>query len=173
MELEEIMIEFKRFTEFPRGTMYEILADAYSYDERNKLIWDDNWRESDDFFYDNPEIADKYGIVTCLDGEPIGFVTWDPRQKPEYVEIGHNAIREAYKGNGYGHMQLAEAIRRIKEYEGLKRIIVCTNDSLVAPRNYESVGFVLYDRKENNTDSAYNGDYLYYEISLETVNTCL
>ena len=32
-----------------------------------------------DFFYDNPEIADKYGLVTCIDGEPIGFVTWDPR----------------------------------------------------------------------------------------------
>lgn len=161
------MIEFKRFTDFPRGTMYEILADAYSYDERNKTVWDENWVQSDDFFYDNPEIADRYGIVTCLDGFPIGFVTWDPRKRPEYVEIGHNAIREAYKGRGYGRMQLSEAIRRIKEYEGLKRIIVCTNSNLVAPKNYESVGFCLYDRKINNTDSAYNGDYLYYEICLE------
>lgn len=161
------MLEFKKFTDFPRGMMYEILADAYSYDERNKAVWDDNWHESDDFFYDNPEIAEKYGLVTCLDGYPIGFVTWDPRQRPEYVEIGHNAIREAYKRQGYGHMQLAEAISRIKKYEGLKRIIVCTNSKLIAPKNYESVGFVLYDRKANNTDSAYNGEYLYYEISLE------
>lgn len=29
------MIELRKFTEFPRGTMYDILCDAYSYDERN------------------------------------------------------------------------------------------------------------------------------------------
>ena len=39
----------------------------------------------------------KCGQVTCVDGEPIGFVTWDPRNRPEYVEIGHNGIREKYK----------------------------------------------------------------------------
>ena len=69
------------------------------------------------FFYDNPEIAEKYGLVTCIDGEPAGFVTWDPR-----------------------------------------------NSNLAAPKNYESVGFTLYDRKPNETESTYTGDYLYYEI---------
>lgn len=160
------MIEFRRFTEFPRGTLYDILQDAYSYDPRNKEVWDDNWHQSDDFFYDNPSIADKYGLVTCVDGYPIGFVTWDPRYIPDYVEIGHNGIRSAYKRKGYGHMQLEEAIRRIRTYEGLQRIIVCTNSNFVAPKNYESVGFKLYDRKANETESAYAGDYLYYEIVL-------
>ena len=46
--------------------------------------------------------------------KPIGFVTWDPRNRPEYVEIGHNGIRENYKGRGYGRLQLEEAIRRIR-----------------------------------------------------------
>lgn len=140
-------IAFKQFSEFPKGTLYDILQDAYSFDSRNKEIWDKNWHESDDFFYDNPEIADKYGLVTCIDNEPIGFVTWDPRQRPEYVEIGHNGIRTQYKGNGYGRMQLEEAIHRIRKYDNLKRIIVCTNSNFVAPKNYESVGFKLYDRK--------------------------
>ena len=159
-------VEFKKFSDFPRGTMYDILVDAYSFDPRNRQIWDSNWKESDDFFYDHPEIADQYGLITCLQGEPIGFVTWDPRNRPAYVEIGHNGIREKYKGRGYGHLQLEEALRRIRTYEGLKRIIVCTNSSLVAPRNYESVGFVLYDRKPNETESSFTGDYLWYEIIL-------
>lgn len=159
-------ISFKKFSEFPRGTMYDILRDAYSFDSRNIEIWNDNWLESDAFFYDNPEIADKYGLVTCLDDYPIGFVTWDPCNIPEYVEIGHNGIRSAYKGNGYGRLQLQEAIRRISSYDGLKKIIVCTNSNFVAPRNYESVGFKLYDRKVNDSESAYTGDYLYYEIVL-------
>lgn len=160
------MIEFRKFTDFPRGTLYDILQDAYSFDLRNKEIWDVNWHESDDFFYDNPEIADKYGLVTCVDEYPIGFVIWDPRNIPEYVEIGHNGIRSSYKRKGYGRLQLQEAIRRIKSYDGLKRIIVCTNGNFVAPRNYESVGFKLYDRKTNNSESAYTGDYLYYEMKL-------
>lgn len=29
--------------------MYDILRDAYSYDSRNKIIWDENWQESDNF----------------------------------------------------------------------------------------------------------------------------
>lgn len=43
------MVYFRKFTEFPRGTMYDILNDAYSYDPRNKIIWDENWQESDNF----------------------------------------------------------------------------------------------------------------------------
>ena len=160
------MTEFKKLTDFPPGTLYSILADAYSFDERNKQIWDADWKETDDFFCDNPGIADQYSLVTCLDGEPIGFVTWDPRHRPEYVEIGHNGIREQYKGRGYGRMQLEEALRRIRQYEGLKRIIVCTNGNLIASRNYESAGFTLYDRKPNNTETAYTGDYLWYQIIL-------
>ena len=57
------MLEFKKFSDFPRGTMYDILCDAYSYDDRNKGIWDSNWKESDDFFYENPGDALRVGEV--------------------------------------------------------------------------------------------------------------
>lgn len=124
------MVCFRKFTEFPRRTIYDILHDAYSYDSGNKIIWDDLHR-------------------------------------PEQVEIGRNGIREKFKRKGYGHMQLAEAIRRIKEYDGLQKIIVCTNSNLIAPKNYESVGIKLYNRKENNTESAYTVSYLYYSMNLQ------
>jgi hypothetical protein len=45
-----------------------------------------------------------------LDGEPIGHISWDPRNLPEYVAIGYNCIASKYKGNGYGKRQLQEAI---------------------------------------------------------------
>ena len=159
-------LEFKKLTDFGRGIVLDILRDAYSFDARCAACWDGNWRETDDFFFDNPRIAEKYGFVTCLAGEPIGFITWDPRRRPEYVEIGHNGIRAAYKGRGYGKAQLNEALRRIRQYEGLKEIRVLTNGNLVAPRNYESAGFALYDRRENRGETAFSGDYLYYRILL-------
>ena len=68
---------------------------VYSFDERCAECWDENWKQSDDFFFDNP-----------------------------------------------------------------------TNSNLVAPKNYESVGFVLHDQKENNDEAAFSGDYLYYRIQL-------
>ena len=130
------------------------------------VCWDGNWKETDDFFFDHPEIADKYAFITCFHEEPIGIVSWDPGNRPEYVEIGHNGIRTAFKGNGFGKAQLAEALRRIREYERLREIRVLTNSNLIAPKNYESVGFVLYDRKENPGETAFAGDYLYYRIQL-------
>lgn len=54
----------------------------------------------------------------------------------------------------------------VKKYNDLKEIKVWTNSNLVAPRNYESVGFSLYSSKPNDTDSAFSGDYLYYRILL-------
>lgn len=158
------MIGFRKVSDFPRGTLYDILVDAYSFDPRNRQIWDTDWKQADRFFYDHPEIADKYGLVTCLDGEPIGFVTWDPRNIPDHVEIGHNGIREKYKGRGSGRLQLEEALRRIREYKGQKLIIVVTNGNLIVAKNYESAGFVLYDRQPNHTESAYTGDFLHYEL---------
>lgn len=101
-----------------------------------------------------------------MDGEPIGLVSWDPRHRPEYVEIGHNCIVSRYKGNGYGKMQLKEAVRRIKEYEGLQRIIVTTSEVLLtAQRNYEAAGFKFKQRRENAVEHV-TGDYVDYEIAL-------
>ena len=53
-------VEFRKFSDFPRGTLYDILQDAYSFDARNRQIWDANWKKTDDFFYEHPDIADKY-----------------------------------------------------------------------------------------------------------------
>ena len=83
------------------------------------------------------------------------------------MEIGHNAIRTAYKGNGFGKAQLSEALRRIREYEGLKEIRVRTNSNLIAPKNYERAGFVLFDRRKNQGEAAFTGDDLYYRIQLQ------
>ena len=38
------MPEFRKITDFPRGSIYDILYDAYSYDEQNQSIWDSNWK---------------------------------------------------------------------------------------------------------------------------------
>ena len=157
------MIEFKKPSELERGTLYNQLVDAYSYNNQCKKAWDTMWKEYDNYFYDNLEIADNYCFITVLDGTPIGHISWDPRHRPDYVEIGHNCIITKYKMKGYGHIQLEEAIKRIKEYENLKKIIVTTNSLMIpAQRNYESLGFIKIRERENK-ETPFSGKYIDYE----------
>lgn len=161
------MIQFKKISEFQRGTLYQQLVDAYSFQEDCQRVWNDTWKEYDEFFYDHVEqIADQYGFVTVVDGIVVGHISWDPRERPEFVAIGHNCILSKWKGKGYGKLQLLEAIRRIKEYD-VKKIIVTTNQLMLpAQKNYESVGFVKV-RERKNVETPFAGNYIDYEMILK------
>lgn len=153
-------IEFKKVSDFHRGIMAELLQDSYSFDRNYELIYQSKWQENDDFFFDNLHIADKYCFITTLHGEAIGFVAWDPRNMPDYAEIGDNCIVPQHKGKGYGKLQLREAIHRIIQND-VKKIIVTTNDDLIpAQRMYESVGFTLYQRRKHK--NVEHMDYVYW-----------
>lgn len=160
------MIEFKKISAFSKGTLYSQLVDAYSFNDNCKKYWNDMWKEYDNFFYENLDnIADKFGFITVVDGNVVGHISWDPRNIPAYVIIGHNCIISKYKGNGYGKIQLEEAIRRIKEYN-IKKIIVTTNElTYPAQKNYESVGFKKIGVRKNN-ETPFSGDYIDYEFNI-------
>lgn len=139
-------VTFGNITDYPRGFLRDMLIDAYSFNPDYQRQYDANWKAFDDFFYDNPSIAEKYGFVTLLNGKPIGHISWDPRHLPAYAQIGHNCIASAHKGHGYGKLQLVEAVRRIKQ-NPVEKILVSTNSDLIpAQKNYESVGFKLIRR---------------------------
>ena len=89
------MLEYRPITDAPRGTLRALLRDAYAFHPECERLWGAQWREFDDFFYDRPRIADTCGFLTVLDGEPIGFASWDPRPLPAYAEMGHNCIAAA------------------------------------------------------------------------------
>jgi len=156
--------EFRKFSDFPRGTMFDLLRDAYSFEPHYEKDWLEEWKKADDFFYDNLHIADTCGFVTVLEGAPIGFICWDPRHLPDYAEIGHNGIATRHKGKGYGKLQLKEAVDRIIA-KGAKKIIVTTDEYTVpAQRNYESVGFKRIGERENSFNPEYAGKLIDYEL---------
>lgn len=156
-------IEFKKIAEFPRGTLAALLKDAYSFEPRFEKDWREKWQEFDDFFYDNPDIAERSGFMTVLDGKPIGFVVWNPTNLPESAEIGHNCILTKYKGNGYGKRQMQEAVLRMIA-QGANKITVWTNEICVPAQHvYVSAGFQFVKRSEE-TFSKYAGQRIHYEI---------
>lgn len=156
-------IEYRKVSDFNRGILYALLADAYAFNPAIEKECAARWRANEDFFFDNLQIADKYCFITVRNNEPIGFIAWDPRNMPEYAEIGDNCIVSKHKGCGYGRLQLQEAINRIKQYD-VKKIIVTTNSDLIpAQRNYESVGFKESRRRKAE---CLWGDYVDYVICL-------
>jgi ribosomal protein S18 acetylase RimI-like enzyme len=158
-------IEFKKVSDFNRGILFELLKDGYSFDQRYEQNCSSDWQTFDNFFFDNLQIADKYGFITTLNDEAIGFISWDPRNMPEYAEIGFNCIASKHKGNGYGKMQLQEAVNRITQHDVIK-IIVTTNDDLIpAQRMYESVGFKMNQKRKTLNNSNFvreHIDYVYF-----------
>lgn len=155
-------IKFKKVSDFNRGIILELLKDAYSFDSNFEQRCSSDWKACDDFLFDNLKIADKCCFITTLNNEAIGFVVWDPRNMPEYVEIGHNCIASKHKGNGYAKIQLQEAVNRILEND-VRKIIVSTNDELIpAQRMYESIGFKIDQRRKNESITDFAGEFIDY-----------
>lgn len=159
-------IEFAKFSDYPKGTMYRLLEDAYAYEPGFKRDFDANWKDADGFFCDHPEIADECGFITTADGLPIGCICWDPRHIPDYVELGHNCVASRYKGLKIGKLQLREAVRRISEKK-VPVIRVTTNEALLpARKNYESAGFRLKGKRDDGALKAYSGALMDYELEV-------
>lgn len=157
-------IVFKKITEFPRGSLASLLKDGYSFEPKFERDFHKQWQEFDDFFYDNPRIAEFSGFMTVLDEKPIGFVSWNPSRLPEFTEVGHNCILPEYKGKGYGKRQMQEAVRRMTA-QGPKKIVVWTNELLVpAQHTYESAGFQFVKKSEETLCPEYAGQRIHYEI---------
>lgn len=67
-------IGFKKVSNFKRGILFNLLSDAYSYDTRWKYYCETNWKEFDNFFFDNLQIADTYGFITTLNNEALNRI---------------------------------------------------------------------------------------------------
>ncbi len=122
-----------------------MLMDAYQASFELVERFKKSWQEFDDFVFGNLGIMDKNGFVMTKQGRPIGFSSWDPRQLPESIEIGHNCIIKEFQGSGLGKMQLGETLRQIKQ-RSPKQIFVKTGNTpffLPARRMYESSGFEI------------------------------
>jgi GNAT superfamily N-acetyltransferase len=155
-------IEFKKVSDFSRGILFELLTDAYSFDSSFGQRCSSDWKYCDDFFFNNLQIADQCGFITTLNDEAIGFIIWDPRNIPEYVEIGHSCIVTKHKGKGYAKVQLKEAVNRIVQND-VRKIIVTTNDKLIpARRMYENVGFQMLQRRNNESITDFAGEFIDY-----------
>jgi GNAT superfamily N-acetyltransferase len=141
------MLEFRPITEHEPGILASLLERSYaeiaSADVRFLENERSKWLAFDTEAFGNPDTVGRCVFITCLNGTPIGFGSFDPRQGPEMGVIGHNCILPEYRGRGFGKAQIQEIVRRMRAL-GIRNAVVTTGESrLFAPaqRMYELCGF--------------------------------
>ena len=82
-------IEFRSIMEFPRGTLCTLLKEGYSFEPKFERDCIRQWQEFDDFFYDNPHIAEVRGWLMDVIEEkaPEGFSKWLDNDTAEDTDL--------------------------------------------------------------------------------------
>lgn len=134
--------------DWPRGTISGLLEESYS------VLLDDlppekvselrrDWDDYDESVILEADTVGAAGFMTLLDGDPVGFGSWDPRRWPEVGRVGHNCIIPEHQRRGYGRLQVEEILRRLRAL-GFARIQVRTDEHPffeAARRIYDNCGF--------------------------------
>jgi len=133
-----------RFTsprKHPAGTVFHLLKLAWEPLWNPKL--EENIRQFDSEVTEHPDTVGACTFVTCLDSEPVGMGSYDPRQKPERGIIGWNCVVPEHQGKGLGKAQIQELLRIFRN-RGIRKACVTTTDEeffVPAQRTYEACGF--------------------------------
>lgn len=136
------MLRAASFYEFPQGTLFELLLDAYGSEKLLVETEKDAWKAFDTFVFTHKELMAGCGFVTVSGSDTVGFISWDPRGLPARVCLGHNCVRAVLQHQGAGGGQLAEACRRIRLLNPASIEVRTGNTPFFLParRMYESAG---------------------------------
>lgn len=163
------MIDFHSPKDFQAGILSHLLRTSYEELKIDKnLDWNQFATVFDDFDAEvfSDELVANCTFITTENGIPIGLGSFDPRQKPAYGDIGHNCIIPSAGGKGYGQLQIAEILRRLRERKIQKARVSTGVDIFFAPARamYEACGF-QETRRFKHTEYP-DGDMIEYELTL-------
>ena len=143
---------FTSITGERQGIIASMLRSSYAELLEMDSFWQSecaNWEQYDKEVFTNPETVGFSIFLTRVDGDIVGFASWDPRQRPEYGIIGHNCVLPDFRGRGLGKIQISEVLRRLRVL-GIRMVKVSTNDHsffVPAQRMYAACGFHEVGRK--------------------------
>jgi GNAT superfamily N-acetyltransferase len=163
-------VEFTPVWAHKPGTIRQLLASSYegliAAGRLSQIFPSGKWPAFDAEVFENPDTLGRCAFITCVDSQPVGFTSWDPRCGPAHGVIGHNCVVPEHRGKGYGKQQIQEVLRRFRE-AGFRKAIVITGDEpffLPAQRMYRSCGFVEVARMFCRPDLTYGT--IKYELDL-------
>jgi ribosomal protein S18 acetylase RimI-like enzyme len=160
------LIKYTPFRDHQPGLIFDLLMKSYESYLEMVQIEKESWKKFDSSIFSNMDTIGKCGFVSCLEDKPIGFASWDPRNHPELVIIGHNCVLPEYRNRGFGRLQVLEMMKRFKDME-FKKAKVWTGSTpffLPAQKMYKSCGFK--EIRKIPHEKIPNFDVIYYEKEL-------
>ena len=135
-------INFNNKQAYRPGLISTLLQQSYQNIPTTTNTDKQSFQSFDKELSQNPNWLGQYVFITTTGDKPIGFASFDPRQKP-VAQIGHNCIIPKQRGKGLGSKQLQHLLTQIKS-QGFTKIIVSTGqtqDFIPAQKMYQSCGF--------------------------------
>ena len=155
-------LEFTKINNQEPGILSSLLIQSYAdLIKSDPIHWEpekNNWIEFDRDAFGNPKTIGACIFLSWYDKNPVGFGSFDPRQKPAFGIIGHNCILPKYRKEGFGKQQILEILKRFIGL-GIQTAKVTTNDNsffIPAQRMYESCGFKETSREPWEVDKKQN-----------------
>jgi len=174
MTCSDEAIAFTPFAEHEPGLVLSLLSRSYApylaLDSQAARAWPTDWAAYDREVSQHPDTVGACGFVTCLEGRPVGFASWDPRGRPTSVS-GHNCVLPAFQGQGYGTAQIRRVLEILRT-RGFEHVRVTTGDHpffLPAQRMYEACGFREIARGHRDPRVALR--MIDYQLSLRDATT--
>lgn len=155
------IISYRPFSKLKRGQLSHILKVSYDdWSEYSECL--EQWNEYDSEVFDFPDTVGRCGFFTELEGDVIGFISWDPRTRP-YAIIGHNCILPQYRNHGYGLLQVLEVLQLLQKQDFDFVRVSTKRDPYfkTARKMYESAGFHECVPYRNDGENM-----IYYEAKL-------
>ncbi len=143
-----------------RGLLVEFLVDSYRPLFEQNSCWEDlprSFQQFDDEVFQKIETLGRCVFLTRLDGQFIGFSSFDPRQAPMTAVIGHNCIVPRFQKRGLGKAQAFETLSRLKQLSFRKATVTTSEHPFFLParRMYLSCGFTEVRRYAAGPDARY------------------
>ncbi len=151
-------IAFTPITAHKPGVIGSMLARSYEpliADGRlGSILPSKKWPAFDRHVFECADTIGRCIFITCADGRPVGFASWDPRVGPAFGVIGHNCVLPEHRGKGFGRLQIREVLRRFREKSFHKALVTTGDDPFFLParRMYQACGFVEVARFPQGPD---------------------
>ena len=141
-------------------------ADFFNLQPYWQEVWLTDWAEYDAAIFANPGTVGACGFVSCVQDQPVGFASWNPREFPTTGIIGHNCIIPAFRGYGFGKHQIEEVLRRFQiKQVNLARVTTGAHPFFEpAQRMYTACGFHEVGRRVIVSSHSY--EVIDYEMML-------
>jgi GNAT superfamily N-acetyltransferase len=170
-------LHFEALGRFRPGIINDLLVRSYrELLDSTPEYWQPEaarWQEFDREAFANPATVGACAFVTCLEAEPIGLGSFEPRDAVSGW-VGHNCIVPEHRRQGLGRAQLDHIIRLMTS-RGIREIRVTTGTQpffLPARRMYEARGFTETGCRPGRPDPAYElVDYL-LRMTAERIGPC-